>query len=116
MDHLYNLKQIILLHLNQAFRQLIHVYLCAPLPFLRLISATFLPRTVNIIARDRSRLAEQLEQIGVWVAEDNNVLGFVTGLGEVKIVGESVFTALLGCVEIDGHVELAPSFVLASEW
>lgn len=112
MDHLNDLKKIILLKPREHIRQLIHINVRATLALLLRIGGL---ATIDVVW-DWTALAEEVEERWRWVLECDDVFGFVVWLREVQVVRDGVLAALLGDEEVDCKVELAPSLVLAAEW
>jgi hypothetical protein len=43
------------------------------------------------------------------------MLGFIGGFGEVEIMYECALASLFCSIQVDGHVEFTPSFILTAE-
>lgn len=112
VDHLNHGEQIILLQAGEAIGQLVHVDLCRLALLLGIGIAALLACAIGVVW-DWTRSAEYLDKVRVWVLEGDDVLGLVAWLCEVEVVCNGVLSALLSSEEVNGHVELSPSLVLA---
>jgi hypothetical protein len=112
MDHLHHLQEIVLLQQNHRIGQLVKVDGTSSLALL----VTALLAVDNLVTWDRAGFAEEGDQSLGWVAEGDDMLGLIFWLEEVEVVGDGVLAALLAGEEIDGHVKLSPTLVLAGEW
>jgi hypothetical protein len=113
MNHLNNMKQVILVQFDQSIRQLLHINGSSSSLSL-LLSICLLPRSI-LVTWNRASLAEDIDECGAWVLEGDNVYGLVMRLGKVEIMDECILPSLLGGEEVDCHVEFTPSFILAAE-
>lgn len=112
MDHLNNLKKIILLKLRHAVGHLLDI--------IRLLLAALsaISRLANLallVTRKRASLAKDLLQSLGGVLEGDCLNVLVGGLEEVEIVNNSRLATLLGGVAVDRHLKLTPALILALE-
>lgn len=114
VNHLDDVEKIILGELGKTVGHLLEV--ADSLLLLQVISLAGLRRGLRVIlVGDRAGLAENGEQGLGRVLEGDRLDVLVAGGLEVQIVIDGTFTTLLGSEHVDGHLELTPTFVGASE-
>lgn len=111
VDQLDHLKQILFLQLDQGIGHFLDIERLLSL----LAAAIDLARLAVLVARQRTSLTQKLLQALGGVLEGYSVSLLVAVLLEVEIVGDGDLAALIGVVEVNVHLKLAPSFVLTGE-
>jgi hypothetical protein len=125
VDHLNNLKQVVLVELLKTIGELIHVNTTLAIALLLLLNGastnlrtTLLAGSVTVdVARNGTRKAEHVVKLGarLGVLENQDVLDLILGLLEVEVVDDGV--ALAREVGHDDlHLEFTPAVLSDTEW